>query len=99
MKNIIAYGIKEAKDINQVERQTEDINQIQRILQENCEVNLGEEHVGKVIHLGKFDEKKNRPILVSIQTEEKKKEIFHNLHKLLRAAENISITHNLTKKQ
>ena len=47
----------------------------------------------------KFDEKKNRPILVSIKTEEKKKKIFQNLHKLWRTAENISVAHDLTNKQ
>ena len=99
MKNIIVYGIKEAKGSNQLDRQTEDINQLQKIFWEYCEVNLGEEHVGKVIHLGKFDETKKRPILVSIKIEDKKRELFQNLHKLRRAADNISITHDLTKKQ
>ena len=47
MKNIIVYGMKEAKGANQVERRTEDINEIQRILQENCEVDLGKEHAQK----------------------------------------------------
>ena len=99
MKNIIVYGIKEAKGSNQLDRQTEDIYQLQKIFQEYCEVNLGEEHVGKVIHLGKFDETKKRPILVSIKIEDKKRELFQNLHKLQRAADNISVTHDLTKKQ
>ena len=56
------YGIKEAKGSNQLDRQTEDINQLKKIFQEYCEVNLREEHVGKVICLGKFDETKKRPI-------------------------------------
>ena len=70
MKNIIVYGIKEAKGSNQLDRQTKDINQLQKIFQEYCEVNLGEEYVGKVIHLGKFDETKKTPILVSIKIED-----------------------------
>ena len=52
-----------------------------------------------MICLGKFDETKNRPILVSSKREVKKGELFLNLHKLQRAADNISLTHNLTKKQ
>ena len=52
-----------------------------------------------MIHLGKFDETKKRPILVSIKIEDKKRELFQNLHKLQRAADNISVTQDLTKKQ
>ena len=52
-----------------------------------------------MIHLGKFDETRKRPILVSIKIEDKKRELFQNLHKLRSVADNISATHDLTKKQ
>ena len=42
---------------------------------------------------------KKRPMIITIKTEEKKKEIFQNLQKLRRSVENITITHDLTKKQ
>ena len=34
--------------------------------------------------MGKYTEGKKRPIIIMIETEEKKKEIFKNLHKLRR---------------
>ena len=48
--------------------------------------------------MGKYTEGKKRPIIIMIGTEEKKKEIFKNLHKL-RLADNITITHDLTVQQ
>ena len=99
MKNIIVYGIKEPKGTNQVEKWTQDIKETQRIFPGYSEVNLGEDHVGKVIHLGKYEETKKRPLLISIETEEKRKELFQNLHMLRKAPDNISVTHDLTKKQ
>ena len=51
------------------------------------------------MHLGKYDQTKKRSILIAIKTEDKKMEIFQNLHKLRRLPTNISVTHNLTRKQ
>ena len=48
------YGIKEAKGTNQLERCIEDLTETQRILQKYFEVNLGEEHTGKVICMEKI---------------------------------------------
>ena len=53
----------------------------------------------KVIWMGKYTEGKKRLIIIMIGTEEKKKEIFKNLHKLRRLADNITITHDLTVQQ
>ena len=49
--------------------------------------------------MGKYTEGKKRPIIITIGTEEKKKEIFKNLHKLRRSADNITITDDLTVQQ
>ena len=49
--------------------------------------------------MGKYTESKKRPVIMTIKTEEKKKEIFRNLQKLRRSDENITITHDLTQKQ
>ena len=62
MKNIVVYGITEAKGTTQIKRCTEDRNEIQRIFQEYCEIDLGEEDVEKVICLGKFEETKKRDL-------------------------------------
>ena len=46
----------------------------------------------------KYTESKKRPMIITIKTEEKKKEGFQNLQKL-RSVKNIIITYDLTKKQ
>ena len=71
----------------------------ERIFTEYCEVDLGEEDVRKVICLGKYDESRKRPILIAMKKEEKKRELFQNLHKLSRSEDSISLTHDLAKKQ
>ena len=60
---------------------------------------LKDEDIGKSMRLGKFDQAKKRPILIAIRTEDKKREIFQNLHKLRQAPNNISVSHDMTKKQ
>ena len=97
--SIIVFGIKENQATNQKEKQTEDIREIKKILNEFCDVHLKEEDVAEVIHMGKYTESKKRPVIMTIKTEEKKKEIFKNLQKLRRSDENITITHDLTQKQ
>ena len=97
--NIIVFGIKENQATNQKDKQTEDIREIKKILNEFCEVHLKEEDVAKVIHMGKYSESNKRPVIMTIKTEEKKKEIFKNLQKLRRSDENITISHDLTQKQ
>ena len=99
MKNIIVYGINDMEGANPLERRTKDTKEIQNLLKEYCEVELMDEDIGKSMHLGKYDQTKKRPILIAIKTEDKKMEIFQNLHKLRRSLTNISVTHNLTRKQ
>ena len=99
MKNIIVYGINEVEGANPLERRTKDTKEIQNLLKEYCEVELMDEDIGKSMHLGKYDQTKKRPILIAIKTEDKKMEIFQNLHKLRRSPTNISVAHDLTRKQ
>ena len=99
MKNIIVHGIEEAEGTEPLERRASDIKTIQKILKDFCEVELKDEDIVKSMRLGKYDQMKKRPILIAVKTEEKKKEIFQNLHKLRNAPNNISVAHDLTKKQ
>ena len=99
MKNIIVHGIDEAEGTDPLERRASDIKEIQNILKEFCEVELKEEDIVKSMRLGKYDQTKKRPILIAVRTEDKKKEIFQNLHKLRNAPNNISVAHDLTKNQ
>ena len=68
-------------------------------MDEFCEVELKDEEIVKSMRLSKYDKEKKRPILISIKSEDKKKTIFQNLHKLRNAPNNISVAHDLTKKQ
>ena len=99
MKNIIVHGIDEAEGTDPLERRAKDIKEVQNILDEFCEVELKDEEIVKSMRLGKYDREKKRPILISIKSEDKKKTIFQNLHKLRNAPNNISVAHDLTKKQ
>ena len=99
MKNIIVHGLDEAEGADPLERRAKDIKEVQNILREFCEVELNDEDIVKTMRLGKYDQTKKRPILIGIKTEERKREIFQNLHKLRNAPENISVAHDLTKKQ
>ena len=97
MKNIIVHGLDEAEGADPLERRAKDIKEVQNILREFCEVELNDEDIIKTMRLGKYDQTKKRPILIGIKTEERKREIFQNLHKLRNAPENISVAHDLTK--
>ena len=96
---MVIFEIKECEALSGKEKQEVDLKEVQRILKDCCEVELKQDNVAKVIQMGKYTEGKKRPIIIMIGTEEKKKEIFNNLHKLRRSADNITITHDLTVQQ
>ena len=64
---------------------------------------IQKEDVAKVIHMGKYTESKKRPAIMTIKTEEKKKDIQklteNKFLKLRKSDENITITHDLTQKE
>ena len=97
--NMVIFGIKECEAVSGKEKQEIDLKEVQKILKDCCEVELKQDNVAKVIRMGKHTEGKKRPIIITIGTEEKKKEIFKNLHKLRRSRDNITITNDLTVQQ
>ena len=97
--NMAIFGIKECEAMSGKEKQEVDLKEVQKILKDCCEVELKQDNVAKVIRMGKYTEGKKRPIIITIGTEEKKREIFKNLHKLRRSTHNITITHDLTVRQ
>ena len=96
---MVIFEIKECEALSGKEKQEVDLKEVQKILKDCCEVELKQDNVTKVIQMGKYTEGKKRPIIIMIGTEEKKKEIFNNFHKLRRSADNITITHDLTVQQ
>ena len=81
----------------QMDRQLENITETRIIFKEYCEVDPRRRGCQKSNMIRKCDETKKRPLLIASKTGEKKKELFHNLHKLRLA--DISVTQDLTKKQ
>ena len=98
-KNMVVFGIKECEAVNGKEKQEVDLKEVQKILKDYCEVELKQDNVVKVIRMGKFIEGKKRPVIITISSEEKKREIFKNLHKLRRSKDNVTVTHDLTVQQ
>ena len=97
--NMVIFGIEECEAMSGKEKQEVDLKEVQKILKDCCEVELKQDNVAKVIRMGKYIEGNKRPIIITIGTEEKKREIFKNLHKLPRSTDNITITHDLTVQQ
>ena len=65
-------------------------------------VNIMEESLEKAIRLGKASDDKEKPLLVTLKEENKKKEIFKNLNKIREAGalfDKVTIAHDLTTKQ
>ena len=97
--NMVVFGIKESEAVNGKEKQAADLKEVQKILKDCCEVELKHNNVVKVIRMGKYMEGKKRPVIITISSEEKKREIFKNLHKLRKSTDNVTITHDLTVQQ
>ena len=58
--------------------------------------------INRAVRLGKVVEDKDRPLLVTLKEEDKKRELFHNLSKIRDAGtpfNKVTVTHDLTKKQ
>ena len=74
---------------------------MQKILKDCCEIELKHDNVVKVIQMGKYMEGKKRSVIITISSEEKKREIFKSLHlyKLRKSTDNVTITHDLTVQQ
>ena len=60
---------------------------------------LIQEDITRVVHLGIYSENRSRPLLISIRTLDRKK-VFQNLHQLTRnLPEKVSASHDLTTKE
>ena len=100
--NIIVFGLPESKATENEQRKDEDIKRIVGLSKTICQVNITEETISRTIRLGKLNEEKDRPLLITLKEEEKKRQLFQNLNKIRDAGEpfnKVIITHDLTKKQ
>ena len=101
-KNIIIFGLPESKKSEPDERKDEDVKKFVGLCKNKIMINMCNEDIEKAIRLGKVTEDKERPLLITLKDENKKREVFQNLNKLRDAGapfNKVIITHELTKKQ
>ena len=98
--NLVIYGVAECDSENREERMKYDKGMVKNI-GATCEVDIGDEDIGKVVRLGKFNrEKPNRPLLVSFKATSTKRNIFkgaRNLKEEESEFAGIRIANDLTK--
>ena len=101
-KNTIIFELPESQKSEPDDRKGEDVQKFVGICKNICKINMTNDHIERAIRLEKVTEGKDRPLLVTMKDENKKREVFQNLNKLrdARAPFNkVIITHDLTKKQ
>ena len=69
--NIIVFRLPESKAAENEHGKEEDIKQIVGLSKTICQVNITEEAVSKAIRLGKLNEEKDWPLLITLKEEEK----------------------------
>ena len=101
-KNIIVFGLPESEKTIPEERKEDDVKKMIGLCKNICKIKFNETDISRIIRLGKAAEDKERPLLITINEEIKKKEIFRNLNKIRDAGSpfnKVTITHDMTKKQ
>ena len=99
--NIIIYDSQELKSKSKDNRKAHATEIVKQIFTE-WDIEVDDDNLTKVVRIGKFDSnKKKRPILVTINSSDKKKEWFKNISKL-RESENeivneLKLSNDLTK--
>ena len=97
--NIVIYGVSEIESRSREERTQHDLTQTVEILS-NCKTTVEKEEIKKIIRLGKYDkDKKNRPILLTLQDSEKKGDIFKGAINLKDTEkwQNVRLANDLTR--
>ena len=101
-KNIIVFGLPESEKTIPEECKEDDVKKMVGLCKNICKIKFNENDISKIIRLGKVTEDKERPLLITISEEIKKREIFRNLNKIRDAGSpfnKVTITHDMTKKQ
>ena len=92
----------QSKKANTDDRKEEDIKKFMGLCKNICKVNIMEESLEKAIRLGKASDDEDRPLLVTLREEIKKRGILKNLNKIREAGapfDKVTIAHDLTIKQ
>ena len=97
--NLIIFGFDENQSEVRQERIDHDIQQIKE-LYKACKIQLDTTSIKKTGRLGKFNnEKRDRPLLVTLSSVESKLVLFKNFHRIreLTEYEKVNVSNDLTK--
>ena len=100
--NIIVFGLSESKAPDSEQRKSEEIPKMIGLCKNICHMNISDRDINRTVRLGKVVEDKDRPLLIMLKEEDKKRELFQNLNKIRDARTpfiKVIVTHDLTKKQ
>jgi lipopolysaccharide export LptBFGC system permease protein LptF len=97
--NLIIFGFDENQSEVRQERIDHDIQQVKE-LYKACKIQLDTTSIKKTGRLGKFNnEKRDRPLLVTLSSVESKLVLFKNIHRIreLTEYEKVNVSNDLTK--
>ena len=101
-KNIIVFGLPESDKPEPETRREEDIQKMVGLCRNICKIDITSRDVRRAVRLRKATENNERPLLIAMDEETKKQEIFLNLNKI-RGAERpfnkVVMTHDLAVRQ
>ena len=101
-KNIIVFGLPESDKPEPETRREEDIWKMVGLCRNICKIDITSWDVRKAVRLGKATQNNERPLLITMDEETKKQEIFLNLIKIRdaeRPFNKVVMTHDLTVRQ
>ena len=75
-KNIIVFNVPESKESDGNKRKEHDAAILINVYENVCGEDLPRENLAQVRRLGAIADKKNRPLLVTVCTEEQKRKLF-----------------------
>ena len=98
-KNIIVFGLLESDKPEPETIRNEDIQKMVGLCRNICKIDITSRDVRRAVRLGKATENNERPLLIAMDEETKKQEIFLNLNKIRdaeRPFNKVVMTHDLT---
>ena len=101
-KNIIVFGLPESDKPEPETRREEDIQKMVGLCRNICKIDITSRDVRRAVRLGKATKNNGRPLLIAMDEETKKQEIFLNLNKIRdaeRPFNKVVMTHDLAVRQ
>ena len=89
-KNIIVFGLPESDKPESETRREEDIQKMVGLCRNICKIDITSTDVRRAVRLGKATENNERPLLIAMDEETKKREIFLNLNKIRKQKDHLT---------